>query len=128
MDYEPVRRVGPPEVRGINPAYTGMFDVAIRIAPIPTPEWAEYFLDPQVRGPLPDEPVLKGVVIVLRVPEGEGELTKVVQEIDDRIRRANEKYEREDLPRIQEGERRMQEAASSEQERLARIRREAETL
>jgi hypothetical protein len=130
MGWRPITREGHPDVTGIGP--DGRADVEIRLSEVPPDEWARHFVGLYqgflVRSPADDWPLpeVRGASIFSR-PE-EGDLSRWTHLMDERIEETNAFYGNTVLPEIHKREAAAAEFKQREQERLDRLRKEAESL
>jgi hypothetical protein len=133
MAWEPIRRISPPAIEGIDERNPRRLQVNIILSAPPPPEWARHFTSwyhqPNVDMP-EDEPWawphIEGVLI--RFGPQDGDLERWVQSIDKGISEANSYYERDVLPK-KEAEQKAREDAEDEQaRRLEEARRRARRL
>lgn len=127
VTWQPVTR-GRPEVQGAHPEYPGLLRVRIPLEGSVTEEWSYYFLRPVGVGISLSmhPPELCGRTIRIRPPDDE--LECYVRHVDERIGAANERYESEVLPRLQEAVERRKEVERQTARRLRAAREVASEL
>jgi hypothetical protein len=112
------------KVEGADPAAPGLLDVYIELNETPPPEWEDFFSHPvgMEMSMSMHPPRLEGSDVHIRPPDKE--LKDYVTHVDQRIKAANERYEREVLPkhRAQETHR------TKEQKRIDDAQKEADQL
>jgi hypothetical protein len=127
--WRPITREGHPNVTGIGP--DGRADVEVPLSEAPPDEWARhlvglyqgFLVSPDDDWPLPE---VREASIFSR-PE-EGDLSRWIHLMDERIDETNAFYGDTVLPEIRKREAAAAEFKQREQERLDRLRKEAETL
>jgi hypothetical protein len=122
-DWLPIKRKSV-KVEGVDPEAPGLLDVYIELSETPPPEWEDYFRNPvgvEVSMSM-HPPRLEGGDVHIRPPDKE--LKAYVAHVDQRIKAANERYEREVLPKF----RAQNDQRSSEQKRIDDAQDEADRL
>jgi hypothetical protein len=99
-EWTPIERAEV-KVRGIDPEFSGLLRVEVALTPSPPAPWRTYFERPSgVSMSLSMHPPrLIGSMVEIRPPDNE--LEKYLENVDERIRHANERYGAEALPAIQ---------------------------
>lgn len=124
-DWEPIKR-GEPEVRGVNPQYAGLLDVAVPLNRTPEKDWADFFRSPTgVPFSLSmHPPTIQGQTIYLRPPDGE--VKKYMAQADAVIEAANQHYETRVLPKLRAAEQEVTRIQEETARRVERARRDLE--
>lgn len=126
-EWQPITR-GKPEVEGIDPDASGLLIVTIPLEPEPDHVWAQFFTSPvgvEMSFAM-HAPEISYRSVRIRTPDAE--LEQYVAHVDERIRSANERYEREVLPELKREREAADAAAADEASRLDAARRRAEDL
>jgi hypothetical protein len=114
---------GQPKVVGVDSEYAGLIQVHVYLEPAPDEHWAAIFRGPNGYGhPLSmHPPALYHDRVELRPPDGEVE--QYIAKLDERIRRANEQYERDVLPQLEAAREARRAATEQERQRLEAAQR-----
>lgn len=131
MAWNPVKREGPPEVRGIHPKHANRLEVVINLSEHPPDEWVRHVVGSYKENtlwqltqfPLPEVTGKRLIIAPL-----DGELEDWVGSIDQRMEQANEFYESQVLPSVHAQEEAEKQAHRSAEERLKDARRRASEL
>ncbi len=101
MDFELHIEPGEPVVLGVNRQFSGLLDVSIPVEPRPPGEWWEIFNGPMLGSAFSlrmDPP--KGSVSTIQIRPPDAEIEKYVAHVCERVKAANEHYNRDIAPRL----------------------------
>lgn len=131
MAWNHIKRVGPPEVRGIHPKHPDRLEVVITLSDHPPDEWVRHVIGSYKENtlwqltqfPLPEVSGKR-----LSFAPLDAELEDWVSSLDDRMQQANSFYETQVLPSVQAQEKAKKQAERSAEERVEDAKRRAQNL
>jgi len=124
MAWKPITRVRGSSLPRPHPRDALLLQVTVKVSAYPPREWVEYFQHPGGMRVFGDTVFGESVTVDAQ----EAQIGHAISKIDNRIDRANRRYERDVLPLLRTREEKKKRAEAEKEERLAAARVNPEDL